>query len=79
VSNSAEQLAGDYFEYRQANPGKNLTAYVEGVVTNSLGIHDVSPEEIAIIVDTPDKAAYTYADIISRRAQTGWSTHGHSG
>lgn len=31
------------------------------------------------LMDNPDIAAYVFADMISRRAQTGWSTHGHSG
>jgi alkaline phosphatase len=30
-------------------------------------------------VKDPDLAAYVFADMVSRRAQTGWSTHGHSG
>lgn len=30
-------------------------------------------------MDHPEKSAYTFADIVSRRGQVGWSTHGHSG
>jgi alkaline phosphatase len=79
VSHSSEALAQQYFQYRTANPKKNMTAYLEDVVHESLGVFNVSPEELQTMADNPDLAAYTFADIVSRRAQTGWSTHGHSG
>lgn len=38
------------------------------------------PAEISALADVKDPALslYLYADMISRRSQTGWSTHGHS-
>ena len=30
------------------------------------------------MLERPEIALYSYADMISRRSQTGWSTHGHS-
>lgn len=48
------------------------------LVEEGLGVMDASDEEIDRIIDNPALSAYTFADIISRRAQIGWSTHGHS-
>ncbi|QDS70046.1 hypothetical protein FKW77_004082 [Venturia effusa] len=78
VTASAERLGAEYFHYRQDNPGRNATKWIKHTLTNKLGISDASGEEIALLVDHPELAPYTFADIVSRRAQTGWSTHGHS-
>lgn len=45
-----------------------------------LGIKDASKQEISTILKTKNSTAspYVFADMISRRAQIGWSTHGHS-
>ena len=43
-----------------------------------LGIYDADDEEIELIVHNPENADYIFADMISRRAEIGWSTHGHS-
>jgi alkaline phosphatase len=56
-----------------------MTPWIQEVVKNDLGIHDASDSEISLLVDHPEIAPYTFADMVSRRAQTGWSTHGHSG
>jgi alkaline phosphatase len=48
------------------------------LVQNGLGIRDASDAEIQSLLDQPLLSVYTFADIISRRAQIGWSTHGHS-
>lgn len=48
------------------------------LVEEGLGVTDASDEEIERIISNPALSAYTFADIISRRAQIGWSTHGHS-
>jgi alkaline phosphatase len=79
VSHSAEKLTKDYFDYRNSSPQKNLTSYLEDVIMTNLGVKDITSKEIKPMVDDPNQAAYTFADIVSRRAQTGWSTHGHSG
>jgi alkaline phosphatase len=65
--------------HRQINPSDDMTAYSKKLVQKRLGVLDVSADEISLLVKSPDTAAYTFADIISRRSQTGWSTHGHSG
>lgn len=79
VSHSAEHLAREYFHYKQAHPNKDVTAWVSEAVTSGLGVVDPSDAEIALLVDRPEIALYAFADIVSRRAQTGWTTHGHSG
>jgi alkaline phosphatase len=48
------------------------------LVEEGLGVMDASDEEIDLIISNPALSAYAFADIISRRAQIGWSTHGHS-
>ncbi|KAF7862703.1 hypothetical protein EAF04_007576 [Stromatinia cepivora] len=50
----------------------------EELVEGGLGVMDASDEEIDLIISNPALSAYAFADIISRRAQIGWSTHGHS-
>lgn len=44
-----------------------------------LGITDAEDDEIRAILDTPLVASPLFANMISKRAQIGWSTHGHSG
>lgn len=48
------------------------------LIEQGQGITDGTDEEIQALVDDPILASYTFADMISRRAQIGWSTHGHS-
>jgi alkaline phosphatase len=79
VSSSAEKLAQDYFTYRRSNQGANMTTYLLDAVKENLGIKDVTVAEISPMIDNPDTAPYIFADIVSRRAQAGWTTHGHSG
>jgi alkaline phosphatase len=79
VTNSAEQTAREYARHKQMSPSDDMTAYIKKLVTKRLGVQDASTEEIALLVKQPELAAYTFADIVSRRAQAGWSTHGHSG
>jgi alkaline phosphatase len=57
--------------------GENLKGFItEELVQNGLGIKDATDAEIQNIIDNPN--SYSFADMISRRAQIGWSTHGHS-
>ena len=62
-----------------AQSKKSTKSYLESLVSKGLGIHDTSDSELDELLSNPDSAAYTFADMISRRAQLGWSTHGHSG
>jgi alkaline phosphatase len=79
VTNSAESVTREYARHRQMTPGDDMTAYMKKLVSKRLGIQDASADEISLLVKQPDLSAYSFADMVSRRAQTGWSTHGHSG
>lgn len=52
--------------------------FVKNSIENGLGIHDYTNDEVSNIANDPASALYRYADMISRRSQSGWSTHGHS-
>ncbi|KAF2168509.1 hypothetical protein M409DRAFT_65455 [Zasmidium cellare ATCC 36951] len=78
TSHSASYLSREYHEHLHSE-SENLNAYLKSLLKDSLGIHDPSLDEIESLVTKPERAAYTFADMVSRRAQTGWSTHGHSG
>ncbi|USP76394.1 Repressible alkaline phosphatase [Curvularia clavata] len=79
ASHSAEHLALAYNTYLATNPSADETAeFVRKSIATGLGIHDSTSDEVTKLVKEPATALYQYADMISRRAQTGWSTHGHS-
>lgn len=48
------------------------------LVIGGLGITDARDEELKKLASDPEHAIWTFADMISRRARIGWSTHGHS-
>ncbi|KAL6161348.1 vacuolar alkaline phosphatase [Exserohilum turcicum] len=80
ASHSAENLASAYKKYLAANPPADQTAdFVRKSLAEGLGVHDYTQDEVNNLIKDPATALYQYADMISRRAQTGWSTHGHSG
>jgi len=79
ASRSAERLSQEYFQYLVAHPNGNAKSYVESVLEEGLGVYDYSDDEVKLLVEQPASSPYMFADIVSRRAQTGWSTHGHSG
>ncbi|KAL9613165.1 MAG: hypothetical protein Q9167_002285 [Letrouitia subvulpina] len=64
-----------------ANDDDSLPTFVRSLVSSGLGIQDATDDEISRLVhssDDPWPASYIFADMISRRAQVGWTTHGHS-
>lgn len=51
------------------------------LLEEDFGIYDAADSEIDAVINAAQEglpASYIFADIISRRAQIGWSTHGHS-
>lgn len=54
---------------------------VRDLLKNGLGITDASDAEVNAIINATSTwpPQYVLADMISRRAQIGWATHGHSG
>lgn len=79
ASHSAEHLALAYNTFLATNPSADQTAdFVRDSITTGLGIHDFNDDEVNNLVKDPATSLYQYADMVSRRSQTGWSTHGHS-
>ncbi|KAK3055515.1 vacuolar alkaline phosphatase [Extremus antarcticus] len=80
VSHSAAYTAHQYHSHqRDHSASEDVRAWLQQLSAKALGIHDPSEAEINELIKDPVLAAYTFADMISRRSQTGWSTHGHSG
>lgn len=79
ASHSAEHLALAYNTFLATKPSADQTAdFIRDSITTGLGIHDFNDDEVNNLVKDPATSLYQYADMISRRSQTGWSTHGHS-
>ncbi|KAK1072594.1 vacuolar alkaline phosphatase [Friedmanniomyces endolithicus] len=90
VSHSGAYLSRAYHAHLSSLPSaSSLSAalassegtktYLINLISDSLGINDTTDEELDTLLQHPALAAYVFADMVSRRAQTGWSTHGHSG
>ena len=79
VTHSVEKLSGDYHNHRRASPNDDMPAFVKKLAATGLGVQDISADEVNLLVNHPENAPYSLADMVSRRAQTGWTTHGHSG
>ena len=79
-SRSAEFLAAELKRFMATDQnGNSLENFIsEELVQKGLGIVDASRAEIQMLIDEPSLSIYTFADMVSRRAQIGWSTHGHS-
>lgn len=69
----SHKLNDDWFE-----ADKRKSYINQKYVQNDLGIWDATDDELNLLIDNPAFASYYFADMISRRAQIGWSTHGHS-
>ncbi|KAI9821048.1 MAG: hypothetical protein M1827_003781 [Pycnora praestabilis] len=85
ASHSGEELASRlrmYLATHETSSTEDLKSFInEELLQKGLGVYDASDAEIQLVVDHPREWAtsYLFTDIISRRAQVGWSTHGHSG
>jgi alkaline phosphatase len=76
ASSSAEHSARRLASY-VASGGHNVETFIrKDLVQKGLGIKDATDAEIKNIINIPN--SYSFAEMISRRAQIGWSTHGHS-
>lgn len=68
------------FLRRDPRPSPSETeSFLRALAADDAGIHDPTPPELASLAADPDAAPYVFADMVARRAQIGWSTHGHSG
>ncbi|KAF1916630.1 alkaline phosphatase-like protein [Ampelomyces quisqualis] len=80
ASFSAERMALRYLQYLTSEPTNDQKHnFIADELQDGLGIFDATDDEINNLVKTPATALYQYADMVSRRSQTGWSSHGHSG
>lgn len=59
---------------------KGLPMYIRERAIEDLGVADVADEEVQGVIDEilTGRALYVFSDMVSKRAQIGWSTHGHS-
>jgi len=79
ASHSAEHLARKLnLHVAEGANGDKLRKYAIELTQKGQGITDASDAEIQLLVEQPQLSVYTFADMISCRAQIGWSTHGHS-
>jgi len=85
ASHSSEHLDSQLQHYLSGD-GQNATrperrSYIRlSLLEDGLGIVDATDDEVDQLIDAggTNPARYIFADMISRRAQVGWSTHGHS-
>ncbi|KAF3937005.1 hypothetical protein ABW19_dt0209463 [Dactylella cylindrospora] len=80
ASHSAEYLAKLLADYPEPGPLK-ITEYIKNELLPLQQITDATDDEVQALVKAKVaglSTAYNWADIVSRRAQIGWSTHGHS-
>jgi alkaline phosphatase len=82
ASNSAEYLSSQLNADIDSGFFKTVDQLREHIdeeyVRKGLGIVDASEDELQLIIERPRAAVYYFANMISQRAQVGWSTHGHS-
>ena len=79
ASHSAEYLAIEYAKYLFSSPSDaQKTNFIQDSIEDGLGIYDYTDAEITALVKDPLTALYQYANMISKRSQSGWTTHGHS-
>lgn len=72
--------SGEYLNRKVASyEGDDLESFVKSeILEKDLGILDYDSTEVENIIKNKASSHYTLNDIVSRRSQTGWSTHGHS-
>ncbi|TGJ88406.1 hypothetical protein E0Z10_g303 [Xylaria hypoxylon] len=78
---SSEHLARRLWEHIAESDDSTevLKNYInEELVIPGLGIPDATEDELAALALYPELAQPAFAEMISVRAQIGWSTHGHS-
>ena len=82
ASHSSQFLSEHLQQYlsTESHPSKQQQ-YARTLLEKGLGVTDATDEEVDRLLDPNSKQSpeIVFADIISRRAQIGWSTHGHSG
>ncbi|PYH90047.1 alkaline phosphatase [Aspergillus ellipticus CBS 707.79] len=77
-SEFVKKKLNEYFAVESSDSARRK--YVQKLLEEDLGITDATSQEVFAVLDpnSPYDTQYVLADIVSRRAQIGWSTHGHS-
>jgi alkaline phosphatase len=78
----AAKLSNHLAEAGKHDDDSKNKAYIrKTLLEKDLGISDATDEEVNALLhpEAGVSPQYFFADMISRRAQIGWSTHGHSG
>lgn len=82
ASHSGEFLSDNLKAYISEEASRTKQQkYARTLLEKGLGVHDATDDEVNALIDPnyPYVPEHVFTDIISRRAQIGWSTHGHSG
>lgn len=79
VSHSSDYVAAKYSDF--SGTKKEEDAFLRTtLLKEALGVVDISDAEVKKLkANKATGSQPIFSDIISRRAQIGWSTHGHSG
>ncbi|KAJ5386751.1 alkaline phosphatase [Penicillium cosmopolitanum] len=82
-SKHSSEYAGNKLNEYTSGEGKDKSdkkkkEYILEILKKDMGVTDASDEEVENLLRPDVSTQYIFADIISRRAQIGWSTHGHS-
>lgn len=79
-SHTAEHLARRLSDHVLSSTASqaDLKDYIKELVEDGLGILDASEDELELVAKSPHLSAFYFANMVSTRAQIGWSTHGHS-
>ena len=81
ATHSTEWMAHQWRDYLSLSPSQeDQSSHLRELIESGLGITDVSEGEITAIINAKPiwPPFYLFSDMISARAQIGWSTHGHS-
>lgn len=57
---------------------ESVISFLTTILLEDLGINDPHPAEIQALLHEPRFAAWNMGEMISRRAEVAWSTHGHT-
>jgi len=84
VTHSGEYMVRDLRAYLGGGiqSEDEIEKHIRQKVDEDLGIGDVSDQEIQKLMEERENGLqlqYLFNDLVSRRAQIGWTTHGHSG
>ncbi|PNS16833.1 Repressible alkaline phosphatase [Sphaceloma murrayae] len=85
ATSSAELTAHEYHTYLASHPAtsssskttKSINKYLTTLITDKLGFVPTT-QELKALTSRPVFAIWILGDMISRRAQIGWSSHGHT-